>query len=107
MRHIIILDNKITDQEYRAWMKEDKAFWKRWFNVDAKYWVVREDFSTYPTYIGSDGDTRPTYSYLKSLAKRVTKGYDRYGADFIVMCVHETNWKSADPRPGIGIWGTN
>lgn len=108
MRHIIILDNKITDQQYKAWMKEDKAFWKKWLGIDAKYFPpVRKDFSSYPTYIDSDGDKRPTHSYLKNLAKEVTKGYDKYGADFIIMAVHEDNFVSSDPRPGVGIWGTN
>lgn len=107
MRHIILLDNKISEQQYNDWRKEDKAFWKKYFDVDAKYWVIRKDFSTYPTFVDSDGDRRPTYSYLVDLAKDATKGYDKYGADFIIMAVHEDNFLSTDPRPGVGIWGTN
>lgn len=107
MRHIVLLDEKIPEHEYRAWLKEDKAFWKLYFNVDAKYFPQRHDFSTYPTYIDTEGDQRPTYSYLKSLAKKATQGYGPAGADFIIMAVHEDNFLSDNPKPGVGIWGTN
>lgn len=114
MRNIIILDEKINEASYRQWMKADKAFWKKWLNVDAKYWMVRKDFSFYPTYIDDDGDVRPTYRYLQDLTKEATKGYDRYGADFIIMAVHEDNWRSSGKlflelqnEKEKGIWGTN
>ena len=122
MRHILLLDDKITEQQYRAWMKEDKAFWKQWFGVDNKYWVIRTDFSSYETFMDNDGDVRPTNDYLVDLVKKSTKGYDKYGADFVMMVVHRDNWRSdSRPTPRIrrellaqygtindkGIWGTN
>lgn len=107
MRNIILLDKKIPKSEYVNWAAEDKVFWKKWLGVDASYWVVDVDFSNYPTYIDSDGDRRPTYSYLKNLVAEHTQGYGKYGADFVVMAVHEDNFVSSDPRPGFGIWGTN
>lgn len=114
MRNIIILDEKITETSYREWMKADKAFWKKWFNVDAKYWSIRKDFSHYPTYIDEDGDVRPTHSYLKKLVTEVTKNYGKYGAEFVVMAVHEDNWRSSgklflelQDGKAKGIWGTN
>lgn len=106
MRHTILLDNKITDKEFDNWTKEDCAFWEKYAGITPTYGVIRQDYSSYPTYIDSDGDIRPTAAYLQSLNDQVVSKYGEYGTDFIIVAVHETNWRSDTPTTK-GIWGTN
>lgn len=117
MRHVIFLDSKIPQRQYKAWEKADAEFWEE-FGLTNKYWVIRKDFSTYPTFIDEDGDVRPTASYLRALSEEVFADYKEYGTDFIIMLVHEDNWRSAGPLfdqlraeaslpPKRGIWGSN
>ncbi len=107
MRHVILLDEKISDKEYKKWEQEDRAFFKKNLGVDAKYWVIRKDFSDYPTTPDSDGDERPTQSYMKGLCQEINKSYGDYGTDFVLMAIHEDNWKSDPAGPRNGIWGVN
>ena len=108
MRHIILLDNKIPLSEYTAWVKEDTAFWKEHLSITPTYEMVRTDYSDYPTY--HDGKhIRPTDAYLRGLTTSVVKKHGDFAFDFIMVMVHEDNWKS-DTTPDIkgdGIWGTN
>lgn len=106
MRHVILLDNKITDDEYKSWKKKDSEFWYDHLGVSPRYWVIRYDFSDYPTYVDSDGDIRPTEAYLQRLNDAVTGQYRDFGTDFIMVMIHEDNWKSDDDTRK-GIWGTN
>jgi len=106
MRHVLLLDNKITQKEFLAWKKEDVAFWKKYTNITPTYEVIRQDYSDYPTYVDSDNDIRPTEAYLQSLTDQVVSKYGDYGTDFILVAIHETNWKS-DTDFTKGIWGTN
>ena len=106
MRHVILLDTKINDIQYNAWLKEDKAFWAKHLGITPEYWVIKQDYSDYPTYIDSDGDIRPTDKYLQSLNDKVTKDYRDFGTDFVMVMIHEDNWKS-DTDFTKGIWGTN
>lgn len=101
MRHVILLDNKITDRSYEKWKAEDTAFWKEHLGVTPQYWVIRQDYSEYPTYIDEDWDARPTPQYLQSLNDMVTSKYGDFGTDFIMVMVHRDNWRSPS------IWGTN
>ena len=64
------------------------------------------DYSDYPTYVDSDGDIRPTDAYLQSLTDKAVKRNGDFGYDFIMVMVHEDNWKS-DTDHTKGIWGTN
>lgn len=107
MRHTLLLDNKISHDEIERWKIEDRGFWKTHLGIEPEYEIIRTDYSDYPTYIDSDGDTRPTYAYLKSLNDLVVAKYGEFGTDFIMVMIHEDNFKSDDPRPGVGIWGTN
>jgi len=106
MRHVILLDNKITDKKYRKWEQEDRDFWLEHLGITPEYEVLREDYTTYPTYIDSDKDIRPTDKYLQSLNDKVTKKFGEFGTDFVMVMIHEDNWKS-DTDFTKGIWGTN
>lgn len=109
MRHVILLDKKITDKEYKKWVTEDTAFWKEQLGITPTYEVVRTDYTTYPTYIDFDKDIRPTNDYLQGLTDGVVRRVGDFGTDFIMVMVHEDNWRS-DTTPDIkgdGIWGTN
>lgn len=106
MKHAILLDSKITQHEYDAWRKEDSAFWKEHTGITPTYGTLRMDFSDYPTEIDSDGDIRAKASWLQSLTDQVVSIYGQFGIDFIVVAIHEDNWKSAPEGKG-GIWGTN
>ena len=108
MRHVILKDKKISATQYKAWVKEDTAFWKE-YGIETTYEVIETDYSTYPTFVDSEGDIRPTDTYLQSLASPIVKKYGEFGFDFIMVMVHQDNWKS-DTTPDIkgdGIWGTN
>lgn len=109
MRHIILLDNKIKVSDYQKWVTEDTAFWEKHLGVTPTYELVPTDYSDYPTYVDEDKDIRPTYAYLQNLTKEVVKKHGEFAFDFIMVMIHEDNWKS-DTTPDIkgdGIWGTN
>lgn len=106
MRHVLLLDNKISTRDLRAWQKDDDQFWQTFIGMTPTYEIIRKDFSDYPTYEDDDGDIRPEHYYLQSLNNEVVKTYGDYGTDFIMMLVHEDNWQSDPDGPG-GIWGTN
>ena len=106
MRHIILLDTKISDKDFSAWCKEDIAFWKEQLGITPTYAAIRIDYSDYPTYVDSDGDIRPTNTYLKGLNAIAIKSEGGFGTDFVMMMVHSDNWRS-DTETTKGIWGTN
>jgi len=109
MRHTILKDKKITNKAYLEWVKEDIAFWEKHLGITPTYEVIDTDYTNYPTWTDQDGDIRPQPSYLQSLTNLVVKKYGDFGTDFIMVMIHEDNWKS-DATPDIkgdGIWGTN
>lgn len=107
MRHVIIKDKKINNAEYGAWMAEDRDFWNKWCSLEPDYWTIEYDFSDYPTEYDLDGDIRPTHQFLKAQADLVHSKYHDFGTDFVIVLIHEDNWKSDPPGPSNGIWGTN
>lgn len=106
MRHVILKDKKITTPALKKWQEEDVAFWEKHIGMTPTYEVIETDYTTYPTYVDEDGDIRPTAKYLQSLTDTVTKKVGDYGCDFILMLVHEDNWRS-DTDTTKGIWGTS
>jgi hypothetical protein len=106
MRHFILLDNKITDKQYKRWEQEDRDFWFEHLGITPEYEVLKENYTDYPTYIDSDGDIRPTDKYLQSLNDKAVKKLGEFGTDFVMVMIHEDNWKS-DTDFIKGIWGTN
>jgi len=106
MRHIILKDTKITAGQYEDWKEEDTAFWQKYVDITPEYTVLKTEYSNYPTYVDSDGDIRPTNAYLQSLTDLVIAKNGQFGYDFIMVMVHEDNWKS-DTDFTEGIWGTN
>lgn len=90
-------------------MIDDIQFWNEHLGITPTYEVIETDYTDYPTYKDDDGDIRPTHTHLKSLNDTVVKKYGEFGFDFVLVMVHEDNWKS-DTTPDIkgdGIWGTN
>lgn len=106
MRHVILLDNKISDGEFEQWKNNDTEFWKKHLSITPQYWVIRQDYSDYPTYVDSDGDIRASDAWLQALTNIVVSKYNDFGTDFIMVMIHEDNWKS-DNDTIKGIWGTN
>lgn len=109
MRHIILLDTKVKESDYEKWKSEDIAFWEKNLGITPEYIMIRQDYSSYPTFIDSEGDVRPTDAYLRGLNAPLVKKYGDFGFDFVMVMVHKDNWLS-DPTPdikGSGIWGTN
>jgi len=107
MQHVILLDRKITLKEFENWKREDAAFWKDNTGITPSYAMLRYDYTDYPTEIDSDGDIRAHSKWLQSLTDGVVSIYGDFGVDFIMVVIHEDNWKSDPPGPGNGIWGTN
>lgn len=105
MRHVLLVDNKIAHDELERWKIQDRGFWKQHAGVDAEYEEIKTDYSDYPTYVDQDGDIRPTPQYLQSLTDTVVSRFGEFGTDFIMVMIHEDNFKSDPPGPG-GIWGT-
>lgn len=106
MRHIILKDKKILRRDYDAWEKEDVFFWEKHLETTPIYEIIEMDYSNYPTYIDSDGDIRPTQAYLQDLTSPIIKKHGDFAFDFIMVMIHEDNWKS-DTDQIKGIWGTN
>jgi len=106
MRHVIFLDNKISQSDLESWRGEDERFWKEYIGMRPTYEIVQMDYSDYPTFVDSDGDIRPRPQYLKSLNDQAVAKFGEFGFDFLIVAIHEDNWKSDPPGPG-GIWGTN
>lgn len=106
MRHVILLDKKVSKTQYSVWETEDTLFWEKHLGITPTYEVIKTDYTIYPTYIDSDGDIRPTESYLKQLNDSVVKKLGEFGVDFVLVMVHENNWRS-DTDFIKGIWGTN
>lgn len=118
MRHVIYKDKKIPDRDFQLWKNEDIWFWERFAGVTPQYWVIEYDFKDYPVSPDSDGDARPTTTFLKELTDKVYQMYNKDGTDFVMLFVHEDNWQSSGElyekfkaKYGItkksGIWGTN
>ncbi len=106
MRHTILKDKKILERDYNAWTHQDSLFWQKQIGVTPTYQMIEFDFSTYPTYIDSDGDIRPTNEYLQKLNSLAIKSEGEFGTDFVMVMIHEDNWLS-DTDFTKGIWGTN
>lgn len=106
MRHVCLVDEKISDQQFLDWKREDITFWTKYIGMTPKYRLIRVNYDDYPTYVDSDGDIRPTRKYLKELNKLATKQDGEFGCDFVMVMIHEDNWKS-DTDTTKGIWGTN
>ena len=118
MRNLLILDNKIKSGDYEEWRNEDVKFWKKYSDVTPEYTIIKRNLSFYPTYFDSDGDVRPTNTFLQTIVDEVVTTHGEFAFDFILLCVHEDNWRSSGPifdqlqrDSGInkkrGIWGTN
>ena len=76
------------------------------FPIKPVYYHHVRDYSNYPTYIDSDGDIRPTNSFLVNETDWVFNRYGKWGTDHVFILIHEDNWRS-DPAGKKGIWGTN
>ncbi len=107
MRTVVLLDKKIPVAEYKQVIKDYSDFIYENTGITPKFWRQERDFTDYPTYIDSDGDVRPVYTFLQGLADEVHADYKDFGTDNVVVWIHEDNWKSDPPGPNNGIWGTN
>jgi len=106
MKHTILKDKKILERDYNQWAHEDSLFWQQHLGITPEYTMIEVDCSDYPTYIDSDGDIRPTDQYLQNLNDLATKKDGHFGVDFVMVMIHEDNWKSDNDQIK-GIWGTN
>lgn len=118
MRHVIYKDLSIPTKDFETWKQEDTWFWQTFAGITPLYWVINHDFSEYPVEPDFDGDARPTRDFLKELTDRVYNSYSKDGTDFVMLFIHEDNWRSSGElfeqfkkKHGIkkekGIWGTN
>ena len=101
MRTVAIIDLKIDKDEALALLDDYSEFIEKHTGVVCEWYVERRDFSSVPTSPDNDGDLKPTYAYRQALARDVHDRYGDYGADNIVMWVHEDNFLFK------GIWGVN
>lgn len=101
MRHVLIRDKKIPQAEVEAWKITDTDFWQKHAGITPTYFDQEYDFTDYPTEIDNDGDVRPKDSFVKELTEDIYKRYSADGTDFIMLLIHQDNWKSGK------IWGTN
>jgi hypothetical protein len=101
MRNVVLLDLKIDKDEALALLDDYGEFIKEHTGIDCTWYVERRDFSVVPTMADSDGDLKPTREYRKAVEADVFKRYNTYGADNIIMWVHEDNFLFK------GVWGVN
>lgn len=106
MRHLILKDKYISKSELDKWIKQDTKFFEDNCGFTNEYVVIEQDYYDYPTYIDSDGDIRPTVTYLHELVKPLESLHGKWAFEHIMVMIHEYNWKS-DPTGKGGIWGTN
>ena len=100
MRILALIDTKTDKDEALKMLDDYSDFIEKHFSMEVTYWVERRDFSNVPTVPDSDGDLKPTFGYMRNLAKSVHDRYGDYGVDDIIMWVHEDNFVYK------GIWGT-
>ena len=113
MRHYLFVDNKIKSDELLAWQQEDILFWQNFCDITPVYDIKRHDFSFYPTFVDNDGDIRPDPKWVTELTNEVHKKHHDYGVDFVMLLIHQDNWRSSGALfkqltgRDKGIWGTN
>ena len=100
MRKIVLLDTKIDKDEAIGVLNEYAAIYKQNAGVVVDFFIERRDFSVVPTVPDKDGDLKPTAAFRKGLETEIHKRYGDYGADNILMWVHEDNFLYK------GIWGS-
>lgn len=118
MRHVIFLDKKISKSEFENWKADDIAFWQKYTDITPQYWTIDFNFDDYPVELDWDNDARPTEKFMKALTETVYTRYSADGTDFIMLLIHEDNWKSSGKKYEEfliqnkakikkGIWGSN
>jgi len=107
MRNIIYKDKLIPQKEYEQLLADYSAFIKKTTDITPIFWTKEYDYTDYPTDVDVDGDDVPRPTMLQDIANEVTKEYGNYGADHIIVLIHESNWKSGATATRRGISGTN
>lgn len=107
MRTIVYKDIKIPDAEYVKLLKDYSSFITKYTNLKPVFWTHDYDYTDYPTDVDTDGDDIPRPTMLQDIADDVTEKYGNYGADHIVVLIHQSNWKSGATAKRKGISGTN
>lgn len=100
MRAVILLDNKIDKDEALALLADYGDWYESQTSIPCTFWLERKDFSSVPTVADSDGDLKPTYKYRQDVATDVHSRYGDYGADNLILWVHDDNFLFK------GVWGT-
>ncbi len=101
MRHLLLVDKIIPEENLQKWIKEDTGFWQSFAIIKPEYYIERHDFTDYPIELDSDGDVRPSTKWLKDMTDNIHKSYHDFGTDFVMILIHQSNWQSGK------IWGTN
>lgn len=101
MRFLVLRDNKIKTDEWNKLATEFTDFIKSNTGLTPTFFIEERDYTSVPTVSDSDGDLKPSTTYLKTLTKTVHDKYGDYGVDSVVMLVHRDNWVFT------GIWGSN
>jgi hypothetical protein len=107
MRTVVYKDIKIPQKEYNQLLSDYAAFITKHTGIKPVFWTYDYDYTNYPTNVDQDGDDVPRPTMLQAIADDVTAKYGNYGADHIVVLIHESNWKSGATATRKGISGTN
>jgi len=107
MRNICYKDKLIPKKEYDQLLADYSAFIKKNTGITPVFWTHNYDYTNYPTDVDVDGDDVPRPTMLQDIADDVTAKYGNYGADNIIVLIHESNWKSGATAKRRGISGTN
>lgn len=99
MRCLIYKDKQISSPGYNKLLKSFTDLVEKHTGITPEFTTQEKDYSDYPVFIDSDGDFRPTGSYLAT--------FDGNKYDHVFILIHKDNWKSDPPGPNNGIWGTN
>jgi hypothetical protein len=107
MRNLVFRDKLIPQKEYDQLLADYSAFIKKYTGITPIFWTKEYDYTDYPTDVDVDGDDVPRPTMLQDIADYVTAKYGNYGADNIIVLIHESNWKSGATAKRKGISGTN
>lgn len=106
MRAVILKDRDIPQDQLDQVLTDFTDFINEHTELTPRFFIEETNYNFYATYIDSDGDIRPTHTYLKAKTDEVFNKYGRYGTDHVFLLIHEDNWLS-DTETTKGIWGTN
>jgi hypothetical protein len=100
MKLLILKDPLIPQAGLLELQKGFSRIYETYAGITPQFIVESLEYTSVPTELDNDGDTKPTVAWIK---EQTAKAYKRYHVDIdhVVFLVHQDNWIFD------GIWGSN